>query len=132
MLNGKPRKMKAWLVTWEWCGEHAKRDDKIAAIFNPRLRGVRVRELVEFLYANEYTLSERMDFARGKPNPYPAKFGTLDGVPWEGEILCGHNPFLRARLVEGLTVQRDANGKETAGWKERPKPDVSGTREGRV
>jgi len=70
--------MKAWLVTWEWCGEHAKRDDKIAGIFNPRFGGVRVRELVEIRYANEYTLSERMDLARGRPNPYPAKFGTLD------------------------------------------------------
>ena len=132
MPKRQPRKMKAWLVTWEWCGEHAKRDDKIAAIFNPRFGGVRVRELVEFLYANEYTLSERMDLARGRPNPYPAKFGTLDDVPWDGEIICGHNPYLRGRLVEDLTVQRDANGKETANWKERPKPDINWTRKGRV
>jgi hypothetical protein len=28
--------MKAWLVTWEWAGDHARREDKVAAIFNSR------------------------------------------------------------------------------------------------
>ena len=55
------RKRKAWLVTWEWAGDHAKRADKVAAILNPRLGGDRVRELVEFLYMlDNSSLSEKL------------------------------------------------------------------------
>lgn len=65
MNHKQGRKMKAWLVTWEWAGDHAKRDDKVAAIFDPRLSGEHVREFVEFLYFTENsTLRERMDWAR--------------------------------------------------------------------
>jgi len=53
MRNKQSRGIKAWLVTWEWSGEHAKRDDKVAAIFNPRLGIERIREYVEFIYATE-------------------------------------------------------------------------------
>jgi GNAT superfamily N-acetyltransferase len=126
MNRKQSRKMKAWLVTWKWFGEHAKRDDVVAAIFDPRFSGERVRQFVEFLYLTENsTLSERMSWARDKKrNPYPARFMTLDGVPWHGEVHCGHNPFLFARLVDDLTVERVEGGKEKATWKERPKPDI--------
>jgi hypothetical protein len=120
------RGMKGWLVTWEWSGQHAKRDDTVAAIFDSRLGVERIREYVEFLYATEnYTLREQMTWARDrKNNRYPAQFGTLNGVPWEGEIICGHNPYLRARLVDDLSVEVEAEGKEKATWKERPKPNT--------
>jgi len=125
------RGRKAWLVTWEWAGDHAKRADKVAAILNPRLGGERVRELVEFLYIfHTASLSEKLSRAANRDqNPYPAKFGTLNGVAWEGEIHCGPNPWLLARLVDDLIVERDQDGKERATWKERPKPDMSWTRD---
>jgi hypothetical protein len=113
-----PRKMKAWLVTWEWMGEHAKRNDKIAAILNCRLSVPRVKELVEFLYLTEYyTLSEKMAVAqRRKDNPYPARAETAARRPL---ISCGHNPHLLARLVEDLTVEYSPAGKDkTIAWKE--------------
>jgi hypothetical protein len=123
------RKMKAWLVTWEWCGDHAKREDKVAAIFNPRLSGDRVRELVEFIYLSAmYSLRERADYARDKKrhNLYPAEFGTTpEGVTWVGEIVCGHNPYLQARLVDDLKIESDPEGIERATWKELPRPDLS-------
>jgi hypothetical protein len=122
-------KMKAWLVTWEWCGDHARPEDKVAAILNPRLSANHVRDLVEFIYLSAmYTLSERADYARDRKrhNPYPAEFGrTPEGVPTMGAIHCGHNPWLEARLVDHLTVEIDAEGNEMASWKERPKPDLS-------
>jgi hypothetical protein len=118
---------KAWLVTWEWAGDHAKPADKVVAIFNPHFGGGRVRELVEILYMQSMaSLSERVSWALDRSrNPYPAQFGRLDNVPWGGEITCGHNPWLLARLVDDLTVEADADGKEHATWKERPKPDLS-------
>jgi hypothetical protein len=60
MLKRKAsRKSRAWLVTWEWAGDHAKRTDKVVAIFGPRLGGERVRELVEFLYVQNIRFVER-------------------------------------------------------------------------
>ncbi len=120
----KTRGKKAWLVTWEWAGEHARRENPIAAFFRPQLSGARVRELVEFIYLSEYTPGDRLYFTPGR-NPYRAEFGKLAGVSWQGEIICGHNPWLRARLVDDLLIYRGEDGKEKAVWNERAKPDVS-------
>ena len=50
----------AWLVTWEWVGEHAERKDKVASILNYRLSEKNVAEYMERLYADSYySLSER-------------------------------------------------------------------------
>jgi len=63
-MSTKQRGRKVWLVSWVWCGDHAKRDPKVVAIFRPQLSGERVRELVEFLYGHfEYSLRERVDCA---------------------------------------------------------------------
>jgi hypothetical protein len=111
--------MKAWLVTWEWSGDHAERDDKIAAVLNSRLSSSRVEELVEFLYLNEcYSVSEKMAVAqRKRDNPYPAQNDRTKSGPL---ITCGHNPHLEARLVNDLTIESDANGFDKAvEWKTR-------------
>jgi hypothetical protein len=102
--------ISAWLVTWEGVGPRAQVGGRIAAILNPSLSGRRVAEIVELLYANaSYTLSERLDCAKDrKNNPYRVQLGTLNGVPWEGQMICGHNPFLEARLVDNLRTEQDA------------------------
>jgi hypothetical protein len=64
-----------------------------------------------------------------KSNPYPATFGTLDGVPWDSEVRCGHNPFLFARRVDDLTIETDVNGNEKATWTERERPNTSWRRD---
>ena len=114
-------KVKAWLVTWEWCGEHAKRDNPFAAVLNPRFSSRKVCEIVEFMYRlAEYSPSDQAGYVRnGKPNHRATTDRTVDG---RMQIHCGHNPFLRARLVDDLIVERDAEGKETASWKERQAP----------
>lgn len=112
--------MKAWLVTWEWCGEHAKRDNPFAAILNPRFSIGKVREIVEFMYRlAEYSLSDQAGYVRnGSPNHRATDDRTLDG---RVHIHCGHNPFLHARLVDDLIVERNAEGKEIVSCKERPR-----------
>jgi len=119
----RSRKIKAWLVTWEWIGNHARRNDKVAAILNPRLSAHRVRDFVELFYMNsQYSLSERLAYTASKrKNPYPARFIR----PWHCEIECGHNPHLLARLVDDLAVERDEHGKEAASWKDRRTRKVS-------
>ena len=121
----KTRGISAWLITWESVSDHAKPTDVVAAVLNPRLSGRRVLEIVELLYANaSYDTSERIAFVKSpQRNPYRAQFGKLhDGVPWEGEIICGHNPWLEARLVSNLRAERDADGLEQFVWEERPRP----------
>ena len=110
----------AWLVTWEWASDHAKRDDKIAAILSPRWSPDRVRQYVEWIYVNSYyTLSERIAYAKNRnSNPYPAKFNGC-----QDQIYCGHNPFLFARMVDDLVAIEQTDGEEKVTWKRRPLPD---------
>jgi hypothetical protein len=116
----KRRGRKAWLVTWEWSGDHARREPQVVTIYRPQLSGERVGELVEALYTQlEYTLRERITWTLDpKANPYRAQFGTLGGVTWPGDITCGHNPWLHARLVDDLVVDDNNN----ATWTERKRP----------
>jgi hypothetical protein len=86
---------------------------------------MRVREFVELIHVTSYfTLDEQLSmmWPRHGHTKYVARFGqTQQGDPWEGEIICGDDPYLRARLVDDLIVDRDADGKENARWKERPR-----------
>lgn len=130
----KPSGVAAWLVTWEHSGDHAKPTERVAAVLRPRVPGRRVAEIVELLYANaSYEPSERISLLRrGARNAYPARFGTLRGIPWEGEIFCGHNPWLEARLVDNLRVERDSAGAERFAWDERPRPGEPSPEENRT
>jgi hypothetical protein len=118
--------LRAWLVTWEWVGDHAKPPKKIAELLDPRLSPERVREIVEFLYQREDRLSDKVNWRlRKHKQPYPAEFVTIDGVPWQGRIICGHNPHLLARSVDSLIVSTDADGNEVATWTDRfPMPEA--------
>lgn len=46
------RGIRAWLITWEWFGDHAEPDRKVVAVLNPRWSGNRVKEHVEILHAS--------------------------------------------------------------------------------
>lgn len=107
--------MKAWLITWEWAGEHAAVVDRIAGLVSPRFAATRVRQIVELLYARaQYTIEEMALFVR-KPQLAPYKALDEGG----GQIVCGHNPFLYARKVTELVVVRDdQRGVETVRWKD--------------
>jgi hypothetical protein len=106
-----------------WEGEHARRDHKVAAIFNPRYSSERVRDLIERVYSADYSLSEKLAYAlQPNRNPYLATIGALNGHIGTGEIICGHNPFLKGRLVDDFLVECQDDGKEVAIWKERGKP----------
>ncbi len=118
--------VRAWLVTWEWASDRAPVEDKdrIAAVLNSRLSAERVKEIVEILYVNAtYSLSERLGYAsREWFNPYPAQFGMTPG-----EVTCGHNPWLYARIVDQLQVERDEAGEEKLTWQppSRPRPPTA-------
>lgn len=78
---------KAWLLTWEWTGDHAAVEDKIAGILRPRLSHKKVGNILESMYAiHAYSVSELAYYSkRPKENPYKTK--------WENNhCYCGGNP----------------------------------------
>ena len=117
---------KAWLITWDQAGGHPRQKDKIVSILSGRLSAKTVFDYVERLYvSSEYSLSDRLAYAKNrKNNPYPAQFVSINGVLWEGQITCGHNPFLFARLVKNIRVEVDSDGEEQLHWDEIPKPNL--------
>jgi hypothetical protein len=126
MAGKKGKGRLSWLVTRHWIADYPK--SEVAAIFSGRLGGSRVKEFVELLgVTSYYTLSEQaaLQWSGHGQAPYPAKFGqTTAGHPWDGEILCGDDPYLHARVVNDLIVERGADGKEVATWKERPRSEA--------
>ena len=105
----------AWLVTWEWAGDHARVDEPIAAILSPRFSEERVGAIVEVIYGtHSLTVTELAMYASKRDdNPYRAQWH-------QGHCQCGHNPWLFARKVDNVRVSRDeATGLETIRWVEK-------------
>lgn len=111
--------MSTWLVTWETSNPELLPPKRVALVLNGRMGAEKVRKIVQALYASySYSEAEMIPYRVETKNPYPAKFGDVGGVTYDGEITCGHNPFLAARLVDNL--KSDASGNIT--WHERPRP----------
>ena len=109
-------------MTRHWVADYPKWE--VAAIFSPRIGGLRVRKFVEVINVTSgyFTLSEQLSMMWPRRTQYAARLGqTKEGDPWEGEVLCGDDPYLHARRVDDLIVERDADGHERAVWKERPR-----------
>ncbi len=117
--------ISAWLVTWEASSAHVVPPRKIAAVYNPRWSPKRVKELVELLYVNsQYVISEQINYANNRNfNPYPAAFHRVRGVECMDSITCGHNPFLKARLVDNLIVTGEPDDEDMVQWNDRESPD---------
>lgn len=106
----------AWLVTWEWAGEHAKKESevKIVSILNYRYSPERVKIYIEQLYIDsEYLLADKLSCAKSANyNPYPAKSSGVN------KITCGHNPYLFARKVCNVKIEKDIDGNGVLTWNE--------------
>ena len=128
MQTTRPLK-SAWLVTWRGIGDTAQNHEarNVVAILNYRWTGERIRDFVEQLYiALTCGAWDKSALAASKRNnPYPALFGTIDGIPWSSEVICGHNPWLHARRVKNLRVTINDDNTQEASWEEVARPDVT-------
>lgn len=68
---------------------------------------------------------------QGGFNPYRAEFVTVSvdlgegetaNVPWQGGIICGHNPWLAARKVRVWAL---GDGSGRVGWEDDKRPGMS-------
>ncbi|MDZ3993088.1 hypothetical protein [Pseudomonas sp. Teo4] len=116
----------AWLITWEWMGDHAAVADKVVAVVSHRRQGAYVKDLMEQLYVSRnFSDAEKLAYAKDRSvNPYPASFDVINGVPWQGRITCGDNPFLLGRMVSNLRLEEE-DGEERLHWHERPIPEFN-------
>ena len=106
--------MKAWIIKWSWIGDHANVNHPHVGIWSARTSAGKIREYVEDK-TQKYQLHEQLDQARyNKPqkNPYPAEFVGS----WEGNIACGHNPYLEAFLAEDISLAIDTAGEEVLSY----------------
>jgi hypothetical protein len=125
----------AWLITWDWNGDHAKVDDFFVAILDYRYPAKTIKRFVELIYTNrKFALHEQLAYAkRRSANSYPAEFGFIevraskdsglpDKVTWTGKIVCGGNPWLFARMVRDIVAYVDKDGREHLIRQERIHP----------
>jgi hypothetical protein len=111
---------KAWLVTWDWATAVAAvpERDVVAAVLKPQLGIKTVMGYVEALYAQrEYAAVDKLDALAH--NSYPAQ-----SVNHGREVVCGHNPMLRACLVENLREKDPGNPEAGLIWDELPRPEL--------
>ena len=108
--------MKAWVIRWDWAGDHAAHPNPFIAVLSARCGSESVREFVERFYITATaSVSEQIEYAR-YTNPRPPAYTA--NVSAKGLIDCGHNPFIVARRAEDVrltdldVLQWTENGRE--------------------
>jgi hypothetical protein len=109
--------MNAWLLTWEGTDPAITDGRKLIAILSGRRALSFVRDLAKVLYLRNYGAAYDMSyFANRKGETFYACTKT-----WNGGFTIGKNPWVYARQVSELMVQRDESANtETVSWKEPP------------
>ncbi len=109
--------MRAWLIRWNWMGDHATVADPIVTVMSARTSAEDIRKYVEQRYIEEKaSFPEKLAYARYKQPQEPAFPAQLE----RGGIHCGHNPWLEATKVDDLRVEEDADGTGVLKWDEPP------------
>jgi len=109
--------MKAWIIAWDWTGDYTAIADRVVGIVNARKSAKYVAEIVEFLYLQfNCNLTELLTYSTNrKKSPCRAE------IDFNGRILCGGNPSLKAEVVEDVRVSTDpVTGIETISWMTQP------------
>jgi hypothetical protein len=107
---------RAWLITWEWMGEAASKRDKVLYILPSETPVEEVAQYVERIYALlTSSLSELHTYAAGGHQPYTSDIEETEN----GNLVvtCGHHPWIEARIVKDVTVEREDDTRlETINW----------------
>lgn len=122
----------AWLITWEWAGEHAKVENKVVAILDFRYSHNKIGRFLEWIYiGSRFALYEQIAYAKNrKYNPYRLEYcvielraskesGLPSSIPYTDRMIFGNNPWLYARIVYDLQGYIDEQGRNYLKWKER-------------
>jgi len=115
--------MKAWIIRWEWMGEHASHEHPLIAVLSARCGIEDIRKFIERHYlVVTATIGEQIEYARYR-NPrepaYPVE------VSVGGVIHCGYNPFIVARRGKDVHLNEDGHLVWTEGDQKRMLPTSS-------
>ncbi len=87
-------------------GNHAAVEEPLIAVLSGRLSYKRVADFVKWTWASaQLTPEEWLDGIRNRKLAYEPHPGAIGAVQWQGEMTCGHNPFVWARLVRNARVE---------------------------
>jgi hypothetical protein len=114
--------MNPWLITWESMSKRASQGilNRIAAILPCQTSEREIKKILYLLLANHWAasgkpesvyVSEQVRFAK-RDYPHKAQRHLFP------EISCGGNPFLFARPVYDLTIEKDEEGFEVLRWQQ--------------
>lgn len=112
MNEYRKTKKKAWLITWEYKEQKAFSSDNLISIFDSHIGCERIANFIEQYYmANKFTLENKFFFSfRKNLNPYPVVYSrTNDGIQYVGDMKCGENPYIHARVVKNLNIIKNGN-----------------------
>lgn len=112
--------MDAWIITWEGSSPREVMEDKVVNFLSHEKTPSEVANTVQMLYA-QFT-STLGELARYAADPGSVPYKSLISPTSSGykRVVCGHNPWLEARLVKELSVRMDENTYvETVTWKEQ-------------
>jgi hypothetical protein len=125
---------RAWLITWEFAGNHAAINDKFAAIISWRFSDRKIREIVEQIYVSEFlSLPEQIAYSKNKRIcPHKVQYSMLSvskelqesnslpsQIPFAESMIIGGNPWLWARIVYDLEAWIEEGFTQHLKWKER-------------
>ena len=121
--------MNAWLLTWE--GTEAKSlwddDNKIVTILSGRKSSKSVELIVDVLYTRCIWTASDLSYCANRRKEHERIISCVNGL-YSG-ILCGSNPYIYARQVPDLVVEKDEDQQlEHISWMEPPywKQDSAG------
>lgn len=99
-MSKRQKGSKAWLVTWDWDGDHAAVPERevIAAVLRPQTSPDTVKRIVEILYAaREYHPVDKLNALTH--NPYAARFNTVtvEQRMTDGTVFSQHPAYTALR-----------------------------------
>jgi hypothetical protein len=115
----KPKKRKAWLITWESSRDDYLKDlnrPRVVAILKSQLDSSTIKKILAVLFTSEshLTFSEKIGYSFCKQDRHwlRSDFNSI--------IRCGDNPWLQARLVKELWVEHHPETvyRQTLHWTE--------------
>jgi hypothetical protein len=116
--------LEAWLVTWDWCGDHARVDAPLVAIFSSRRSARSVGGFVEQYYMLATSNAQEVAYSANRaaqPRCKVSMSQRINDIPHGDRLTCGHNPFIYARKVSALSVEAHPDSDmEIVCWKEPP------------
>ena len=107
------RPMAAWLILWEWIGDHAAVESPIVDIVSARKDDKYIKDYLQRLHDVKcLSLEERAATARFRnPHAPPYEPKLVFPVGYRGEYHCGHNPnyepHSRRRWPERRRIRND-------------------------